>query len=128
LTRRAAGAVLRSRLDKERKTLGATPDSEDLSRRLDETLASCKKVHDGLVSRQAVLALKGMSPLKDAMSPVSSPTSERREMEVFNIQVAITDFSTSFEELESEYARLQSEEDVTQEISHILERADDQIT
>lgn len=124
----AAGLGLRKKLDAERKTLGDTPDAADLSIRIDETLASCKKVHDGLVGRQAVLALKGISPLKDASRPVPIPTSERREMEVFNIQVAISDFSSSFEELEAEYARLQSEEDVAQEVGRIIERADDHIT
>src|SRR6185312_33693 len=121
---RARGVDLQGRLVKESDTIGDTSDFKELSTRLSETLVSCKRVHDGLVGRQAVLALKGLSPLQDAPAPVPGPTAERRAIEVFNTEVALTDFSTSFAELESEYTRLQSEDNVAQEIRSLLERAD----
>lgn len=127
-TTRAAGSEIRSKILEYKKTLGETPDVKELVGRLEETLASYRKVHEGLVARQAVLALQGVSPLREALSPASYATGGKREGEVFNAQVAITDFSSSFAELEAEYARLKGEEDVSQEISRILEKADDQIT
>ncbi len=71
---------------------------------------------------------KGCDACQRCRELVPNRTAERREIEIFNIQVAITDFSSSFDELEAEYARLQSEEDVAQQIGHILEKADNQIT
>lgn len=47
------------------------------------------------------------------------------ESEVFNTQVALTDFSASFDELESEYVRLQTEEDVAGRVSEIIGRAEE---
>lgn len=122
-----SGDKMRGKLAKQRATLGSTPDMKELSTRLDEVLTSCRKVHDALVGRQAVLALKGVTPLKDSLHPVASPTAGIRELEVFNAQVAITDFSSSFEELEAEYIRVQSEEDLGQQISQILEKAEGNI-
>jgi len=122
-SKRAAGSEIRSRIVEYRKVLGDTSDVRELSKRLDETIASYDKVREGLVARQAVLALQGVSPVREALGPVSYPTAGKREGEVFNAQVAITDFSSSFAELEAEYTRLQSEGDVAEEIGRILERA-----
>jgi hypothetical protein len=104
------------------KALGDTSDVKELAARLEETLESYRKVHEGLVARQAVLALQGVSPVREALSPASYPTAGKREGEVFNAHVSITDFSSSFAELEAEYIRLQSEGDVAQEVGRILER------
>lgn len=124
-TSRATGSEIRAKILEYKKTLGDTPDVKELTSRLEETLDSYRKVHEGLVARQAVLALQGVSPVREALSPASYPTGGKREGEVFNAQVAITDFSSSFAELEAEYARLQGEADVSQEISRILEKAND---
>ncbi|HYG08772.1 MAG TPA: hypothetical protein VD835_02245, partial [Pyrinomonadaceae bacterium] len=97
------------------------PDLEELSRRVNETSESYRKMHDGLVARQAVLALKGVSPLEDVASAPPASVTGRREMEVFNIQTAITDFSSSFKEFEAEYARLRSEDEVAEEMNRITE-------
>lgn len=118
------GVLLRDRLMQESKSIGDKSDFRELEVRLEETLDSCKRVHDGLVGRQAVLALKGLSPLEEAAMPIPTPTAELRATEVFNTEVALTDFSTSFEELESEYARLQSEGEVAQEIRRLLASAE----
>jgi hypothetical protein len=120
--KRTIGAEIEAKVAQYRKDLGDAPDVRELARRLEETIASYEKVHEGLVARQAVLALQGISPVSEALSPSSYPTGGKREGEVFNAQVAITDFSSSFAELEAEYTRLQSESDVAQEIGRILER------
>lgn len=115
---------LGKQLDQQRRVLGNLPDIEELSQRLSEIQGSMRKLLDALVGRQAVLALKGITPLDDALAPVSPPLTAIRESEVFNIQVAITDFSASFDELESEYIRVQSEEDVAKKVSEIINRAE----
>jgi hypothetical protein len=118
------GVRLQGRLMEDCKSLADTSDFRELSIRLEETMVSCKRVHDGLVGRQAVLALKGLSPLEETAMAIPSPTAERKATEVFNTEVALTDFSTSFEELEGEYARLQSEGQVAQEINRLLTEAE----
>jgi len=115
---------LSKKLDEQRRVIGSVPDIEELSQRLSEIQESMRKLRDALVGRQAVLALKGITPLDDALAPVSPPVAAIRESEVFNIQVAITDFSTSFDELEFEYMRVQTEEDVAQKVSEIINRAE----
>jgi hypothetical protein len=114
--------ALGKRLDEEREVLGRVPDIEELSQRLSDIQESMRKLRDAFVGQQAVLALKGITPLDDTLTAVSRPLAAIREADVFNIQVAITDFSTSFDELESEYIRVQSEEDVAQRIGEIINR------
>lgn len=116
-----AGELTR-KLDEQRGVLGGVSEIEELARRLSEIQESMGKLRDALVGRQAVLALQGITPLEEALTPLSSPVAAIRESEIFNIQVAITDFSASFDELESEYIRVQSEEDVAQRIGEIFHR------
>lgn len=116
-----AGELTR-KLDEQRGVLGGVSEIEELARRLSEIQESMGKLRDALVGRQAVLALQGITPLEEALTPLSSPVAAIRESEIFNIQVAITDFSASFDELESEYLRVQSEEDVAQRINEIFHR------
>jgi hypothetical protein len=80
------------------------------------------KLHDALVGRQAVLALEEVGPLDEALAPVAAQLAGGSEAEVFNIQVAITDFSNSFAELESEYLRVQAEEDVVKQLKQLSRR------
>lgn len=111
-----------SQLQKEQQVLGDGPEVAELLQRVRDFEQSMKTLQDALVGRQAVLALKGISPLDDAVAPISAPVLELRKSEVFNIQVAITDFSASFQELESEYARIQTEEDVSLKIRNIIDQ------
>lgn len=121
---RKSAVTLDEQLDEQRRVLGNTSEIGDLAQRLVELQASMNKLRDAFVGQQAVLALKGITPLDDALSPVSRPVAALRETEGFNIQVAITDFSASFDELESEYVRVQTEEDVAQKVSEIISRSD----
>ncbi len=67
-----------------------------------------------------MLALQDVKPLDDALNPVLAPVEAIKESEVFNIQVAITDFSSSFKELESEYIRVQADEDIAKQVDRII--------
>ncbi len=115
---------LNGQLAEQRRILGSVLEVEELFQRVSEVQASMRQLHDLLVGRQAVLALKGITPLDEALTPISAPVVAIRKSEVFNIQIAITDFSASFDELESEYMRVQTEEGVAQQVSEIIKRMD----
>lgn len=122
-TMREQGVEIRIRLESLQHEFGSTLEMQQLLERLDETLLSCWKIHEALVGRQAVIALEGVAPLKDAVLPTSTPLGTLKSLEAFNSQVAITDFSSSFEELEAEYFRMKSEEELGQQVEQILKRA-----
>lgn len=87
------------------------PEKEAFLTQLDETEMSCEKLREVILSRQAVLALRDISPVEETVRfPVSKELV--RETDVFNIQTAITDFTESFDELENEYRRLKSEKEI----------------
>ncbi len=102
---RKVGDELRARLSKQAAALGAPDEAEELGRKVEETLGSAAKIHEALLARQAVLTLRELGPAADALEAPLRDEGALREVEVFNIQVAITDFSASLEELEAEYAR-----------------------
>ncbi len=102
---RKVGDELRARLSKQSAALGAPDEAEELGRKVEETLGSAAKIHEALLARQAVLTLRELGPAADALEAPLRDEGALREVEVFNIQVAITDFSASLEELEAEYAR-----------------------
>ena len=88
------------------------PEKESFLSQLDETETSCEKLREVLLSRQAALALRDISPIEET---VKFPDSKElmKEADVFNIQTTITDFSESFDELEREYRRLKSEDEIS---------------
>lgn len=113
---------IRGDLQKQQEMLGDASELAELLQRVKGFERSIKTLQDAFVGQQAVLALKGLSPLEDAVASISAPVLALRKSEIFNIQVAITDFSSSFRELESEYARIQAEEDVSLKIGDIMNR------
>lgn len=106
------GLALREKAEGLRGLLGGREEFEEFTRKLGETLASCEKIREALVGRQALLVLKGVSPLEDALREQHAAALGPDVIEVFNLQVSLTDFSTSFDELEDEYRRLREEADV----------------
>jgi hypothetical protein len=118
-TERQTADTLRTQLEAQRPILGKSADLEDLLQRLSEIQLSMDKLHDALVGRQAVLALEDIAPLDEALTRADVPVASVRGAEVFNIQVAITDFSNAFDELESEYLRVKAEEDVVEQLDEI---------
>lgn len=109
-----------AQLDNQLMVLDNASESAELNQRLDEIKESIHKLHDAFLGRQAVLALQDIKPLDDALNPVLPPVKAIKESEVFNTQVAITDFYSSFTELESEYMRIQAEEDVAKQVDKII--------
>lgn len=87
------------------------PERENFLSQLAETVESCDKLREAILSRQATRALQDVSPIEENLKlPVSKDLAHATD--TFNIQTTLTDFSESFEELEREYRRLRAESEV----------------
>jgi len=93
----------------------ALSEKESFLSQLAETADSCQKLREALLSRQAARALRDISPVGENLDTTGLKELVR-ESEVFNIQTTLTDFSESFEELESEYRRIKAEEETEQKL------------
>lgn len=91
------------------------PEKDSFLNQLKETEDSCDKLREALLSKQAARALQGISPIEEN---INAPSSKEiaHAVETFNIQSTLTDFSESFEELENEYRRLRTENDVSKNL------------
>jgi hypothetical protein len=114
--------VLSEQIIERRQKLGDIAEVERPSQRLAETQESLRKLQIHLFERLAGLALKELSPLNDALTltPVLLPQMAEKEIEAFNIHVALADLSASFNDLESEYERLRSEGEIVKELNDII--------
>lgn len=91
------------------------PEKENFLSQLSETVDSCDRLREAILSRQAVKALQGISPIEENLKlPASKDLAHAAE--TFNIETTLTDFSESFEELEREYKRLRAESDQSRDI------------
>ena len=82
--------------------------------RLRNALETCDKLREALIVQQAALAVKGIAPMDEALHPALAPTDALKSLDVFSARAAIGEFSTAFSELEAEYARLRSEEELAE--------------
>lgn len=96
--------------------LGETIEVKHLRERATDLMISINTLHESYVARQAADALKGITVFDDTAIASSSFENLLHASDAFNIHVAITDFSTGFDELESEYARLQSESEISKRL------------
>lgn len=85
----------------------------DFLKNLDETLESCEKLWEALLSKQALFALKDVQPTNE-ISTILHAEELAHATETFNLQAKLTDFSESFDELEDEYKRLTADDEITQ--------------
>jgi len=87
------------------------PEKENFLSQLAETEFSCEKLREVFLAKQATQALKGIQPLEEILN--STGTKDlAHTIETFNIQTTLTDFSESFDELERDYKRLKTEEEI----------------
>ena len=82
--------------------------------RLRNAIDTCDKVREALIVQQAALVVKGIGPVDETLQPALAPTESLRNLDVFSARAAIGEFSTAFSELEAEYARLRSEEELAE--------------
>ncbi len=59
---------------------------------------------------------QGIAPLDEALQPVLTPPPRCGRLDVFNARAAIGEFSSAFGDLEAEYARLQSEHEMAEQV------------
>ena len=90
------------------------PEGQRCVRRLRDALATCDKLREALIVQQAALAVKGIAPLDEMLQPALMPSETLKSLDIFNARAAIGEFSSAFGELEAEYARLRSEEELAE--------------
>lgn len=95
--------------------LSDLPEAARCVERLRQALASCDKLREALIVQQAALAVKGIAPMDEALTPTLAPTEALKSLDVFNARAAIGEFNSAFGELEAEYARLRSEEELAEQ-------------
>jgi rubrerythrin len=103
----------------EHGELTATSAGQECTARLREVLGTCEQLRQALVVQQAALAVKGIAPLDEALQPVLTPAAALKQLDTFNARAAIGEFSSAFGELEAEYARLQSEHEMAEQVQLI---------
>jgi hypothetical protein len=94
--------------------LAELPEAQRCVDRLKQALESCDKLREALIVQQAALAVKGIAPMDDALAPTMTPMDSLKSLDVFNARAAIGEFSSAFSELEAEYSRLRSEEELAE--------------
>ncbi|MDX1933861.1 MAG: hypothetical protein SFU56_14780 [Capsulimonadales bacterium] len=90
------------------------PEAQRCVSRLKQALESCDKLREALIVQQAALAVKGIAPMDESLNPMLSSSDSLKSLDVFNARAAIGEFSSAFSELEAEYARLRSEEELAE--------------
>lgn len=90
------------------------PEGARCVSRLKQALETCEQLREALIVQQAALAVKGIAPMDEALQPALVPSEALRSLDVFNARAAIGEFSSAFGELEAEYARLRSEEELAE--------------
>jgi hypothetical protein len=84
--------------------------------RLKLALESCSKLREALIVQQAALAVKGIAPMEETFSSNLTATDALKSLDIFNARAAIGEFNTAFGELEAEYSRLRSEEELAEQV------------
>jgi len=95
--------------------LSELPEGQRCVDRLKQSLASCIKLREALIFQQAALAVKGIAPMDDALVPAMAPTESLKNLDLFNARATLGEFSSAFSELEAEYSRLKSEDELAEQ-------------
>lgn len=90
-------------------------EQQSFLQQLQETSISCETLREVLLSKQALRALQSVQPIEDIDS-LPQTKDLCHAIETFNIQTTLTDFSESFEQLETEYRRLLADNEVSEKL------------
>ncbi len=94
--------------------LSDLPEASRCMARLKNALVACDKLHEALIVQQAALAVRGIAPVDDTLSAPMAPLEGLSAMDAFNARAALGEFNKAFDELEGEYSRLRSEEELAE--------------
>ena len=81
-----------------------------------DAIAICNKFYEGLTARQAKLAINDVSPLEDKSQDLKITSNKEDYAELFNARSDVTSFVNAFEELESEFDRLEAEDNLALDV------------
>ncbi len=95
--------------------LSEIPEGDRCVTRLKQALGSCAKLREALIVQQAALAVKGIAPMEEALVPAMAPTKSLENLDLFNARATLGEFSSAFSELEAEYSRLKSEDEIAEQ-------------
>jgi hypothetical protein len=92
--------------------LADTPEGSQHIEKLRDALASCDLLYQDLVTRQAAAAVQGIS--RFMIDPRSGQATQvaKEQLALLNALPDVTNFSMGLEDLEAEYLRFQSEEEL----------------
>ncbi|MCX6369141.1 MAG: hypothetical protein NTX57_20880 [Armatimonadetes bacterium] len=92
------------------------PEARRCLERLRNALESCDQLREALIVEQARLAVQGIAPVDDALTAtLGTNNTALHAMEVFNARAALGEFESAFDELEAEYNRLRSEDELAEQ-------------
>ncbi len=94
--------------------LDELPEASRCLSRLRHALSACDKLHEALIVQQAALAVRGIAPVDDTLTAPLAPLDGLSAMDAFNARAALGEFNKAFDELEGEYSRLRSEEELAE--------------
>jgi hypothetical protein len=94
--------------------LSDLPEASRCTERLKNALLACESLHEALIVQQAALAVRGIAPVDDTLSAPLAPADGLNAMDAFNARAALGEFNKAFDELEGEYTRLRSEEELAE--------------
>lgn len=95
------------------------PEGQRCVERLKQALAACTQLRESLIVQQATLAVRGIAPMDEALHPALAPADSLKSLDLFNARAALGEFSSAFGELEAEYARLRSEEEMAERAAFV---------
>ncbi len=88
------------------------PEAQRCLGRLRAAHDSCERLREQLIVQAATLALRGVDPAEESLSAPVAP--DLGAIDSFNARASLGEFSSAFDELEHEYQRLQSEEELAE--------------
>lgn len=101
--------------DWEGVDLTELPEARRCLERLRKALETCDQLREALIVEQARLAVRGIAPVEDALNAAQSTSGAAlHALDVFNARAALGEFETAFDELEAEYNRLKSEDELAE--------------
>ena len=100
------------------------PEARRCLERLRSALESCDQLREALIVEQARLAVQGIAPVDDALTVATGTSSTAlNALDVFNARAALGEFQSAFDELDAEYNRLKSEDELAQHTTTLVQRS-----
>jgi hypothetical protein len=98
--------------------LSELPEAKRCLDRLRAALESCDQLRESLIVEQARLAVKGIAPMDDALTgATTTKVAVMQALDVFNARAALGEFEAAFDELEAEYNRLKTEDELAEQVA-----------